>query len=90
MQHLLVKKLISVRYYVRRTRGQENVSVSSSDPLNERYLDFPYSGCVFCVFPDQTHDGDSAFYAMPDKVLAASNAERLAAMDGWTYIFSVV
>lgn len=35
MQHLLVKKRISVPYYVRRTRGQENEPVSSSDPLDE-------------------------------------------------------
>ena len=35
MQHLLVKKRISVPYYVRRTRGQENEPISSSDPLDE-------------------------------------------------------
>ena len=35
MQHLLVKKRISVPYYVRRTRGQENEPISPSDPLDE-------------------------------------------------------
>lgn len=35
MQHLLVKKRISVPYYVRHTRGQENEPISSSDPLDE-------------------------------------------------------